>query len=82
MKKIRIVITEDYTIVREGLCSLLTTYPEFQVVGDTGDGFTLLELAEKLSPDLILMGIALPKLWGWPCRATVQWLQRIGIVSG
>ncbi len=64
MTKIRIVVAEDYTIVREGLCCLLKTYPEFDVVGETGDGFKLLELAQTLSPDLILTGLALPKLSG------------------
>jgi DNA-binding NarL/FixJ family response regulator len=64
MKKTRIVVAEDYTVVREGLCCLLKTYPEFEVVGDTGDGFELLELAETQSPDLILTGLAMPKLSG------------------
>ena len=64
MTKTRIVVAEDYTIVREALSCLLSTYSEFQVVGQAGDGFTLLEQAEKLTPDLILMGIALPKLSG------------------
>ena len=64
MKRIGIVVAEDYTIVREGLCCLLRTYPGFDVVGETGDGFGLLELAETLSPDIILTGLALPKLSG------------------
>ena len=64
MKKTRIVVAEDYTVVRDGLCCLLRSYPEFEVVGDAGDGFELLELAETLSPDLILTGLAMPKLSG------------------
>jgi two-component system response regulator NreC len=64
MKKTKIVVAEEYTIVREGLCCLLRTFPEILVAGETGDGFELLELAETLSPDLILTGLALPKLSG------------------
>lgn len=62
--KHRIVIAEDHTILREGLLSLLSSEPEFEVVGEAGDGRDAIRLAEKLDPDLILMDLSMPNMNG------------------
>jgi len=62
--KHRIVIAEDHTILREGLHSLLSSEPDFEVVGEAGDGRDAIRLAEKLQPDLILMDLSMPKMNG------------------
>ena len=64
INKKRIVIAEDYTIVREGLRSLLDSYPDFEVVGEAQDGREAIEYAERHKPDLILMDLSMPKTDG------------------
>jgi two-component system, NarL family, response regulator NreC len=57
---IRIVIVDDHDLVREGIRALLEQDPEFQVVGETGDGQDAIRLAARLRPDVLLMDVNLP----------------------
>ncbi len=63
-KKITVLIAEDHTIVREGLCKMLELEPGLEVVGAAQDGRQAVALAAKLSPDVVLMDIAMPMLNG------------------
>ena len=60
----RIAITEDYTILREGLKALLSTLSDFEIIGEAEDGRQAIELAEKLKPDLMLMDLSMPRMNG------------------
>ncbi len=64
MKKIRVLIAEDHTIVRQGLCALLRSEPDIEVVGEASDGSEAVEMAERLNPDIILMDIGMRTLNG------------------
>lgn len=64
MKKIKVLIAEDHTIVRQGLVALLRSEPEIEVAGEASDGFEAVELAKKLLPDIVLMDIAMRNLNG------------------
>ncbi len=57
---IRLVIVDDHDLVREGVRALLEQDPEFQVVGETGDGQEAIRLATRLHPDVLLMDVNLP----------------------
>jgi DNA-binding NarL/FixJ family response regulator len=57
---IRLVIVDDHDLVREGIRALLEQDPEFQVIGETGDGQEAIRLAVRLHPDVILMDVNLP----------------------
>ena len=63
-KPYRIIITEDHTILRQGLRVLLSSDPDFKIVGEAEDGRESVRLAEALSPDLILMDLSMPKMTG------------------
>jgi DNA-binding NarL/FixJ family response regulator len=63
-QKIRVVLIEDHTIVRQGIAALLSTAPDVEVVGEAGDGRTGLEAVERLKPDVVLCDLALPGLGG------------------
>jgi two-component system response regulator NreC len=63
-KNYRIVIAEDYTIVRQGLKSLLDSFSDFEVVGEAVDGKEAIESAGRLKPDLVLMDLSMPKTDG------------------
>ncbi len=64
MNSIRVLLADDHTLVRAGLRKLLESMPGIEVVGEASDGLELLELAEKLQPQVVLMDIAMPGLNG------------------
>ena len=60
----RILIADDHALVRGGLRMVLDAQPDLDVVGEAADGRQALQLARKLSPDLVLMDIRMPGLDG------------------
>jgi two-component system nitrate/nitrite response regulator NarL len=63
-KKIRILLVDDHPFVREGIKSHLSALPDFQVVGEAGNGEEALRQAARLRPDLVLMDISMPGMNG------------------
>ena len=61
---IRVLIVDDHEIVREGLQTLLSEEPDFEIVGMTGDGAAAVTLAEVKKPDVIVMDLVMPGLDG------------------
>lgn len=61
---IRVMITEDHLIVREGLRLILETADNIEVVGEAADGAECLELISKLNPQVILMDLQMPHMDG------------------
>ena len=59
-----IMIVDDHTIVRDGLRLLLEASGEFSVVGEAGDGRVAIRQALELSPEVVIMDIAMPELNG------------------
>jgi DNA-binding NarL/FixJ family response regulator len=64
MRRIKVLIADDHTIVRQGMRKLLEIYPELQILGESKDGYETIEMAKKLNPDLIIMDISMPVLNG------------------
>jgi len=62
MGKPRVLLADDHLILLEGLRSLLGV--EFEIVGAVQDGRALLEAAERLRPDLIILDLSMPVLGG------------------
>jgi len=63
-QKVRIIIAEDHTILREGLRSLLSSNSGFEVVGEAEDGREAVKCVAKFKPDLILTDLSMPKMNG------------------
>jgi len=63
-KPYRIVIVEDHTILREGLRSLLSSNPGFDVAGEAEDGRDAIRSVQKFKPDLVLMDLSMPRMDG------------------
>ena len=63
-KQYRIVIAEDHTILREGLRALLSSNPDFKVVGEASDGRDAVRCVDSLQPDLVLMDLSMPGMNG------------------
>lgn len=62
--KIRVMIVDDHTIVREGLTTLLEVHPDLSLVGEASDGRKAIELCAQLTPDVILMDLMMPEVDG------------------
>jgi DNA-binding NarL/FixJ family response regulator len=61
---VRILIVDDNAIVRRGLASLLAENPTFEIVGEAGDGREAIDVAERTSPDVVLLDVRMPVLDG------------------
>jgi two-component system response regulator NreC len=79
MSSVRVLLAEDHTIVRKGLRSLLEGQPDIIVVGEAQDGREALEKTEQLSPDVVLIDIAMPLLNG--IEATRRITQRFSDIK-
>lgn len=64
MSPIRVMITDDHLIVREGLRLILETTEGIEIVGEASDGAECLHLVPKLKPDVILMDLQMPRMDG------------------
>jgi two-component system response regulator NreC len=64
MTKIRVLVTDDHAIVRDGICALLALTGDIEAVGEATNGREALEMVRKLAPDVVLMDIAMPLMDG------------------
>jgi DNA-binding NarL/FixJ family response regulator len=69
---IRIVIADDQMLFREGLRTLLSTRPDFEIVGEASDGEEAITLVEALHPNVVLMDLRMPKLDGIQATARIR----------
>ena len=69
--KITVVVADDHPMVREGLRSMLTA-PDVQVVGEARNGREAVTLAERLSPDVVLMDIRMPDMDGLAALSAIN----------
>jgi DNA-binding NarL/FixJ family response regulator len=72
---IRILVADDHPMLREGLVAVLSSQPDFEVVGEAADGSETVRLAERQKPDVILLDLEMPNLDG---VATLEKLRNIG----
>ncbi|HKV11270.1 MAG TPA: response regulator transcription factor [Thermoanaerobaculia bacterium] len=63
-KTIRILLADDHPVVRDGLAAMLATQPDFEVVGEAGNGAEAVAEAARLRPDVVLMDLEMPDLDG------------------
>lgn len=61
---LRLLLADDHRMFREALRALLERNPEFEIVGETGDGNEIVELVGERSPDIVCLDIDLPGLNG------------------
>ena len=61
---IRVLITDDHSVVRQGLRMFLSLDPELEIVGEAENGQEAIELARELKPDVVLMDLLMPVMDG------------------
>ena len=75
MSRIRILLADDHTVVRQGLRKVLEERPDWEVVAEAGDGREAVRLAEQHKPDVAILDVAMPLLNG--IEATRQITKRL-----
>ena len=61
---IRILVADDHPIVRDGLLAILSTQPDFEIVGEASNGADLIRLVNSLTPDIVMTDLEMPGIDG------------------
>jgi DNA-binding NarL/FixJ family response regulator len=59
--RIRILVADDHPLIRDGLSAILTQENDLEIVGQAADGEAALQLYDRLSPDILLLDLRMPK---------------------
>ena len=73
--KIRIMVADDHSIVRDGIISIVAAEKDLQLVAQAGDGIKAVELVKKHPPDILLLDLRMPGRDGLEVIAEIQSLQ-------
>lgn len=72
-EKIHLLVVDDHTVVRKGLCSLLSEEKYgIEIVGEAVDGVEAIEKARSLNPEVILLDLAMPRMSGLEAIPVIQ----------
>lgn len=81
MSDIRIVLADDHGLLRKGVRSVLAQDAGIEVIGEASDGAEAVRLAEELSPDVVLIDVAMPGLNGLDAAQQItRRTKRIGVI--
>ena len=72
MNKIRVLLADDHTILRDGIRALLVDQADIEVIGEAEDGLSTVKMVGKLKPDVVIMDIAMPLLNGLEATRQIQ----------
>jgi DNA-binding NarL/FixJ family response regulator len=71
LETLRILIAEDHPLFRKGMISLLSSVPDFEVVGEATTGEEAVARAAQLQPDVVLMDLQMPEVNGIEATRTI-----------
>lgn len=81
MKTINLLIVDDHPMIREGLVSMIASYPDINILGTCVDGREAIEAVERNAPDVILMDIKMGKFNGFDAtREIVSCYPRVRVI--
>ena len=63
-RRIKILVTDDHTMVRDGICAVLALQKDMDVIGEAVNGQDAIEKAKRLMPNIVLMDIVMPVMSG------------------
>jgi DNA-binding NarL/FixJ family response regulator len=64
MEKIKVLVVDDHSLVRDGISSMISSFADMEVIGEASDGEEAINKAYLIQPDIILMDIMLPGMNG------------------
>ncbi len=71
-KKIRILVVDDHSVVRQGLRMFLLVQPDMELVGEAQNGREAVALVETLAPDVVLMDLLMPQMNGIEATSAIK----------
>jgi DNA-binding NarL/FixJ family response regulator len=74
MELYRIILADDHILVRKGIKRIIQEDGNMEVVAEAGDGLELLELLQKITPDLVILDISMPRLRGLEAAGRIKLL--------
>ncbi len=72
MERYRIVLADDHVLFRRGVMGILERVGHLEVVGEADDGLALLTLLKRMTPDLVILDISMPRLRGLEAIAEIR----------
>ena len=72
MSKIKVLVVDDHAMFRQGICALVGSYEDFEVVGEAEQGREAIEKVREFSPQVVLMDIAMPIMGGLEATRRIQ----------
>jgi DNA-binding NarL/FixJ family response regulator len=81
----RVIVADDEACIRELMRTLLSLEPDFEVVGQAGDGVEAVELVSALRPDLVVIDISMPVMDGLAAIERIRQVSpttRVAVLSG
>ncbi len=69
---IRVLLVDDHAMVRQGLRTILDSYPDIEVVGEAADGEEAVAAADRLRPSVVVMDINMPRMSGIEATAHIK----------
>jgi DNA-binding NarL/FixJ family response regulator len=81
----RVIVADDEVGIRELMRTLLSLEPDFEVVGQAGDGVEAVELVSALHPDLVVIDISMPVMDGLEAISRIRQVSpatRVAVLSG
>ena len=81
MEALRVLIADDHPLFRDGLCTLLRSMPDAEVVGEAATGAEVVERALEIQPDVVVMDLHMPEVNGIEAtRGIVEASPHIGVL--
>jgi two-component system, NarL family, response regulator NreC len=74
MAPYNIVLADDHILVRQGIKKIIQEDQGMRVVGEAADGVELMEILEKITPDLVILDISMPRLKGLAAAKKIRQL--------
>ena len=73
---IRVIVADDHHMIRQGICQILSTFSDIQIIADADNGADTIRLIQELYPDVVVLDISMPNMSGLDVLKEIVEFQR------